>query len=423
MASSGKILRVSFVQCRGTPYEVGRAQADAIAATRKGKTFLRRRTVKFPWWFDIRAEERAFKAFAPALWEEVGGIAEGLNISMEQAVLYFGNEGLRMPTGGCSAIMGGGVYGRNYDFRPQGYEARFALVQARGCYASIGSSHQLTGRLDGMNERGLTIGLHLVRARPQSPGLTSVLLVRRVLDSCGTTAEAIDLLRHLPHAMQYNYSLLDADGEAAVVEAGAGTVAVRGGDWLACTNHFQSPKLSKLNRRVAHSVGRLPPLEDWAARKLSVEQAFKALNFSASPAFHNYAMPKRCTPLSPSPPRDVSLSASAAMPPRSMRICWTWISGCGPPAKICRQGNSKGSSTWVSSPHGGQERGLSVDMPQASHQSRPDDNRSIPAASTAASRPDTLLPPTARPGAISASGASTKARSSMRGCGTSSPVS
>jgi hypothetical protein len=120
----------------------------------------------------------------------------------------------------------------------------------------------------------LAIGLHLVKARPRAPGLISVLLVRRVLDSCATTAEAIDLLRRTPHAMQYNYSLLDARGVAAVVEAGAGAVAVRGGDWLACTNHFQSPQLKRLNRRVAHSIGRLPPLESWAARELSAEQTF-----------------------------------------------------------------------------------------------------------------------------------------------------
>ena len=287
MASSAKTLRVSFVQCRGTPYEVGRAQAEAFAVTRRGKAFLRKK-LRLPWWLNIRSEERAFRTYAPALWEEIGGIAEGLNIPMEQAVTYFGNDSLRMPTGGCSAVMSGGVYGRNYDFWPRGYEARFALVQPSGSYASIGASHQLTGRLDGMNEHGLTIGLHLVKARPRSPGLTSTLLVRRVLDSCATTAEATDLLRRLPHAMNYNYSLLDAGGVAAVVEAGAGAVMVRRGDWLACTNHFQSPQLRRLNHRVAHSIGRLPPLEGWAARALSAEQTFRALNFPTSPAFHNY---------------------------------------------------------------------------------------------------------------------------------------
>jgi len=149
MPSAAKTLRVSFVQCRGTPYEVGRAQADAFAVTLKGKAFLRKK-MQLPSWFNIRNEERAFSAYAPDVWEEIGGIAERLNIPMEQAVLCFGNDGMRMPTGGCSAIMSGGVYGRNYDFWPRGYEARFALVQARGSYASIGSSHDLTGRLDAM---------------------------------------------------------------------------------------------------------------------------------------------------------------------------------------------------------------------------------------------------------------------------------
>ena len=70
MASAAKTLRVSFVQCRGTPYEVGRAQADAFALTRKCKAFLRRK-VGLPWWFNIRTEGRAFKAYAPALLQKV----------------------------------------------------------------------------------------------------------------------------------------------------------------------------------------------------------------------------------------------------------------------------------------------------------------------------------------------------------------
>src|SRR5262249_28307973 len=59
------------------------------------------------------------------------------------------------------------------------------------------------------------------------------------------------------------------------------------GSWLACTNHFQSPLLRPLNRRAAHSQQRLPPLEAWAARGLSAEAMFAALNRSTSPAFHH----------------------------------------------------------------------------------------------------------------------------------------
>ena len=90
----------------------------------------------------------------------------------------------------------------------------------------------------------------------------------------------------------------------AVVEAGA--VAVRFGDWLACTNHFQSTQLRRLNRRVAHSIDRLPPLEGWAARALSAEQTFSALNVSGSPAFHNYGNCQTLHTIVASPASDAS---------------------------------------------------------------------------------------------------------------------
>jgi predicted choloylglycine hydrolase len=279
--------RVSIVQCRGSAYEVGQAQARLFAASPKGRAFLRRERTRFPWWFKLGTEERVFRKYSPALWEEINGIADGLGIPLERAVMAFGNNGLRPPLGACSAIMTAGVYGRNYDFQPRYYSARFALLQTKQSYASIGATELLTGRLDGMNEHGLTIGLHLVRMNPRAPGLSCVLIVRAVLDQCATTADAVAMLRRFPHAMRYNYSLLDAGGVAAVVEAHPGSVAVRTGAWLACTNHFQSPLLRPLNRRSAHSQQRLPPLEAWAARRLSAETMFSALNRSTSPAFHH----------------------------------------------------------------------------------------------------------------------------------------
>ena len=284
-----KPFQVSVVQCRGSPYEAGRAQARLFATTPKGRAFLRSKTARFPWWFNIKTEQRVFAKFAPALWEELSGLADELGIAMERAAYWFGNDGLRPPIGACSAVMTAGVYGRNYDFRPRFYGARFILLQASGSYASIGSSHQLTGRLDGMNEHGLMIGLHRVKKSPRFPGLSADLIVRMILDQCSTTTEAVATLRQLPHAMQYNYSLLDATGIAAVIEASPGAVAVRTGAWLACTNHFQSALLRPLNhrRRAEHSQQRLPPLEAWASGGLGAEEIFTALNRSTSPAFHH----------------------------------------------------------------------------------------------------------------------------------------
>jgi predicted choloylglycine hydrolase len=280
-----KLTRVCILQCRGAPYQVGRAQARWFAATPKGRAFLRKKTIRLPWWFNLKAEERMFAKYAPTLWEELVGLADELGISIERAALRFGNDGMRPPIGGCSAAMTGAVYARNYDNRPRHYSSQFTLLQMSGSYASIGSTHELTGRLDGMNERGLMIGLHRIAKRPRFPGLSADLIVRMVLDQCATTSEAVAKLRQLPHAMQYNYSLLDANGAAAVVEAGPGVAAARTGGWLACTNHFQSPLLRPLNRRIAQSQQRVPPLEAWASAGLSAEQMFLALNQSTSPVF------------------------------------------------------------------------------------------------------------------------------------------
>lgn len=280
-------LRVAVFECRGTPYEVGVQQAQAFLRTPRGRAFGRRRPRR-PFAFSFTNARLALERYAPNILEELRGIADGLAIPLERAVAEFSNGRLRYPKMGCSAVVASGIYGRNYDFSLRRYDGVLTAVQPHGVYASIGFSDRFTGRLDGMNEHGLCIGLHFVNEAIGRPGLVCLLIVRLVLDQCATTAEAIALLRRLPHGLGFNYSLLDATGEAAVVEAAPGALAVREGEWLACTNHFQAPALQPYNRRATgHSRRRLPPLEAWAARRLSAEALFHALNDSTSPAFHH----------------------------------------------------------------------------------------------------------------------------------------
>lgn len=79
--------RVSLIQCRGRAYDVGCAQARLFAATSKGRAFLRRKKIRFPWWFKIHSEEQLFTKYSPALWEEINGLADGLGMPLERAVL------------------------------------------------------------------------------------------------------------------------------------------------------------------------------------------------------------------------------------------------------------------------------------------------------------------------------------------------
>ena len=89
-------MRVSVVQCRGTPYEIGQLQGRGFAASRRGLSF-RRSKVGSPSWFDMQVEERFYAKFAPAILDEIAGIANALDTSLELAC--------------CSSVMGASGHG------------------------------------------------------------------------------------------------------------------------------------------------------------------------------------------------------------------------------------------------------------------------------------------------------------------------
>lgn len=279
---------VEILACRGSSYDVGRQVAEGFRATPRGRAFKRRKERR-PFAFSLKNAQVTLETYAPNIWEELHGLADGLEISLERAAAEFSNGRLRYPKRGCSAVMTGGLYGRNYDFNVKRYDRLLVAAQAKGENASIGFSDRFTGRDDGMNEHGLCVGLHYVNEATWQPGLVCTLIVRILLDQCATTAEAVKLAKRLPHGLGFNYSIIDEHGDAAVVEASPHGVVVRQGRQLACTNHFQSPELEHLNRRNPGSHTRLAALEGWSRDEPPAELLFGLLNDSTSPVFaHGY---------------------------------------------------------------------------------------------------------------------------------------
>ena len=281
-------IAVDVFECRGTPHEVGRQMAASFLKTARGRAFARRRARR-PFAFSLANAREALGKYAPNIWQELEGLAAGLAVPIERVVGEYSNGRLRFPRRGCSAAITAQVYVRNYDYALRRYDRTLVAMQAKGCYAHIGFAERFTGRLDGMNECGLCVGLHYVNNRTWQPGLVCMLIVRMVLDQCATTAEAIALLRRLPHGQGYNYSLLDDSGDAAVIEAAPLAMAVRRGPWLACTNHFQATAMHHLNRRmIGRSRKRLPPIEGWAQKQSDIDQLYRSFNDRSSPAFHYF---------------------------------------------------------------------------------------------------------------------------------------
>ncbi len=118
---------------------------------------------------------------------------------------------------GCSqaAIAGPDpVLVRNYDYAPTRFEG---VVQATawGKHRVIGMSDCLWGLLDGMNDAGLAVSLTFGGRRVLGDGFGIPVVVRYLLETCATVAEAREALAHVPVNLAHNLTLVDGSGEAA----------------------------------------------------------------------------------------------------------------------------------------------------------------------------------------------------------------
>jgi predicted choloylglycine hydrolase len=102
---------------------------------------------------------------------------------------------------------------RNYDYDVN----RFEAVIVRTSYGDrevIGVSDCLWGLLDGINRDGLAVSITFGGRRPVGEGFGIPIVVRYVLETCSTVAEAVAALSRLPVHQAYNVTVIDAVGES-----------------------------------------------------------------------------------------------------------------------------------------------------------------------------------------------------------------
>ncbi|MBB4824925.1 putative choloylglycine hydrolase [Sporosarcina luteola] len=279
-----KELRVRVVELKGDAYQIGVAQGKEILGTQL------REQLEFV--YNIAHETKAEEArvelqnIAPALLTELEGLADGLETDVETAIRIYAGYDVEFPHMGCTALVQNGFYARNYDFSHELYDARLVFMQPETGYASVGFSQQVTGRLDGMNEKGLVVGLHFVNNRYRGKGFMATTIVRMLLERCADIEEAMELIAQVPHGYCYNYSMTDSSGKAVIVEAAPGRQAVRQLDQLVCTNHFESTELQGMNRdAIAGSLNRKRHAKELANEDLSPLSIYASLNGRKSPLF------------------------------------------------------------------------------------------------------------------------------------------
>jgi predicted choloylglycine hydrolase len=245
-----KKIHSDVIQFRGSHYDFGYMQGlrikDSITVRNRENQWMVRKPR-----FSINMEEAkvAILRFAPGVWDELIGLQEVLGWKMEKVLQEFGGYRVEYTKSGCSIMTGENYLIRNYDYHPKTYEGRYTFYQPTdGGYSIIGPSQRVTGRMDGMNERGLAIGYNFMHRKNPGDGFICCMIGRLILESCGDVSEAVEMLKEIPHRHSFSYVVYDRSGETFIVETSPRGVEIRQSN--TCTNHFEVMKHENRNHLV-----------------------------------------------------------------------------------------------------------------------------------------------------------------------------
>ncbi|HEV7267655.1 MAG TPA: C45 family peptidase [Falsiroseomonas sp.] len=241
----------ALVVLRGNARERGLGQAracpEAAPAVRdaiRSRLAAARRDVPF-----LEAQRAITARLAPEALLEICGIATGFGFGDDEVFdfLHIGclNDLAATPKDedGCTAFARDGVVAKNRDFCPEhvGLQRIFLYDDpARGgrrvlCLGSLGAPGAWSS---GMNSDGLALADTQIATSDHGPGMLRYFLMNALLARCATVAEALALIRSLPHAGGGSLVLADRGGAAAAVELRHRRVDIEQGACVAHTNHY-----------------------------------------------------------------------------------------------------------------------------------------------------------------------------------------
>jgi hypothetical protein len=264
-----------LVVLEGDAYARGLGQAracpDAAPAVRAAvRSRLAEATTDTPDACAFLAAQREITArLAPEALAETAGIAEGFGLDADDVFVFLhlgclaDLAALPDERDGCTAFARAGVVAKNRDFRPEHAELQRVFAHrdpAWGgrsvlCLGSLGAPGAWSS---GMNSDGLALADTQIPTAAHGPGMLRYVLMNRLLAGCANVAEAVALIRAVPHTGGGSLVLADASGAAAAVELRHGRVEIEQGASVARTNHYtEAPdRLAP----VGHSDARLATL-------------------------------------------------------------------------------------------------------------------------------------------------------------------
>ncbi|RKN45036.1 acyl-coenzyme A--6-aminopenicillanic acid acyl-transferase [Streptomyces hoynatensis] len=191
-----------------------------------------------------------FRAHMPELVPVLERLAGRLGRPGAEAFLT--HAALRPFSPACTQIGDGGTLLRNYDFPPEQCEG--TIVSSCFLRPVIGMQDVLWGLLDGMNDAGLAVSLTYGGRSVYGRGFAILLIVRYLLETCGTVDEALGRLRSLPVAVPQNLTLVDA-AKAVTVFVGPDMPPTVAPD--ACAANHQHLPVTEEQERASRTQERL----------------------------------------------------------------------------------------------------------------------------------------------------------------------
>lgn len=264
MTSNINELKTTFrhVVLQGSASEVGIAQAKAVSSIPGWKQFFQSGCD-----FDNRPKAadtlRLLRRFNPSAEEEISAFCDSLGVSPDNLV-YFAYTHLAARR--CSHLValptatqnGHTLVGRNYDFSHSLDDLRLCSTFIAGKNAHIGFSSIFFGRLEGMNQHGLTVtasvggmpvGVRKEMAPAPEEGFLFWAIVRALLEECNDLTSAVELFNEMPSCGNPILIIADPSGQAVIAEAYGNKkyISPVEAGWAVATNHYSAKELRPFN--------------------------------------------------------------------------------------------------------------------------------------------------------------------------------
>ena len=195
-----------------------------------------------------------YKSDYPAILKEIEGVAQGNGCDAEVLTQFLLSMYVYTAMNFCTCITGLDhrrhlLLGRNSDFLTamQPMYSHCVIKPASG-YAFTGNTTGFVEMEDGMNEKGLAVGLTFVYSAQKHFGLNAGMIVRILLEHCANVNEAITRLKKMKIGSSQILTMADSTGNKAVVECSAQHIEIiQSHSILYSVNQFVSDAMRPYN--------------------------------------------------------------------------------------------------------------------------------------------------------------------------------